>query len=1544
MEIGPYTIERELGRGGMGAVYLGRLAGDPRPYAVKVIHADLAGDPDLLARFEREGKVLERLDHPNLVALRARGHFSGGLWLAMDYVEGESLEERISRGGPLPSPIAGQLLIGVAAGLAHAHRSGILHRDLKPANVLLRSLDGQALVADFGLALPLDLSQHLTQTGEVLGSPGYLAPEQCGLGGGSTPATDVYGLGALLYAILTGQPPLRGRSLIETLDFVLTRRPQPPREFVPDVDPGLEAICLRCLAKEPSERYGDAQEVLEALTSEPTAPASRRRSWVLTLTGAGILGAIAVLFALSLSQGWRAGSPTPVLTPEVSATPLGVAPTPRGTSVAEAIRSGRWRAGHERAEQLEGNEASWARYQLLAGELEATGEEGQDWRDAREAALKAASQETTTWSRVLCALIESLEDPFLGERLSAAELGRLRVSLAQAEGIARVLTPAQEVAILRARAEIAYRFADFGESEQDWSEAVARHRAWLVREPGAWRAEFLGGLIHAAASELSLAFEALLRSDVAARRQGQPWARFALLETRSRWLRTAGRVRSDQAWLSRTVTSAEQAPRSIRVRASLPLAVHLVQEGRSGEAVALLESLAPSPRASARIRLGWLEALARASTEGGGDHARVLSLLSPEALAEASPRQAERLRIARVILLCGLERFEEARALLERLPQNTSQSGALLDLRAAILVGDQARFSAGLRGKAGTIKSRMIRWAELGILDALEPQARLDLSAARQQLVQGFAREPGQLIQELLNGGRWEEALDALELLANDAQVHVQGEFAARWACQIIVRAREDEEPGSERFRTAQARCRSFVRRLEGKTSGATGLLALIEAQGDPPEQSRVQLHRDFVAAKDAQPAWEELHRADLALLEKWKRMALAPSDLAGLENSAAQRWTSHSKGIAARLASLLQPGPPDLLRLSNLAHEAKAKGDRNQQVAIRESIRARYLAGEIKAQPLISILCASAAWAGRLRADRRWHLLEAADLLEPPEEHAHEVLAYLALIEAWCGLPIRAEDLARYRRLESAANVGLGQSKAALEAARPLEFLGTGLTSEVRAGFQCQLGRAEVLAGEAGGLARIRAALELHASPRGYVLLARCSSGEEQALAYQRALGFPIPPAWITSLISEIKAAGHSVVALQRAALPALEARSQDPDCGLRLASALFEADRNRDHALLLWETYGIGSQNTLSRASALPPKVQDSLTRAAAGEFFSLQEQVLVQALQGQFVARAALAADPKRPGHFATIEAATARLASAAARAGDLGDRLRVPLHVHAAFGDLGQLQPERLWQYSDQGAQVLQTYKERGGASLQTPILVAYHHRMRGQFQLAVDVLQEARAGPGKAIPGLLGRATLDLAVNLSDLGDEDKALLACHEAKKSLTDHGDRARAWLLEAQIYLRQNRLDEAASAVQIASDVCPRTKGEQTLGLRAQVCWGRVLLRLGKLREGGMMFSRLSALIQEPTLDPLLVGMITNFSAELDLSLGRFDAALQKAEKCLVIQPASAEAHLVRVEAFVGLGDSDAAKVAAREAIGDVRLSPRDRARVQARLDALP
>ncbi|MGE0711719.1 MAG: protein kinase [Planctomycetota bacterium] len=299
--VGPYRVERELGRGGMGAVYLARRADGAGPaVALKVLGTD-AHDPDDRARFTREAEVLARLEHPNLVRVLAHGRDGAQAWLAMELIEGEPLDRRLKLRGPLPAREAAALIRDLARGLAHAHARGVLHRDIKPGNVLVRASDGQPLLADFGLARRLDVSQHLTQTGAVLGTPGYLAPEQCGQGSGYGPATDVYGLGALLYALLTGSPPCTGTTLIATLANVLEVAPRPPSELAPAPERALDALVLRCLEKDPQARYAAADELAAAL-DRYLAGAARSAS----PRGARVVAGLALLgVALALGVGLR---------------------------------------------------------------------------------------------------------------------------------------------------------------------------------------------------------------------------------------------------------------------------------------------------------------------------------------------------------------------------------------------------------------------------------------------------------------------------------------------------------------------------------------------------------------------------------------------------------------------------------------------------------------------------------------------------------------------------------------------------------------------------------------------------------------------------------------------------------------------------------------------------------------------------------------------------------------------------------------------------------------------------------------------------------------------------------------------------------------------------------------------------------------------------------------------------------------------------------------------------------------------------------------
>ena len=327
----------------MGAVYAARHVSTGARVALKqVLFAD--DGPEASARFEVEVRALAELRHPHVVRLIEAGRDPlGRPWIAMELVEGEGLERLLRREGRLSPPRALALLRPLVAALAHAHEQGVVHRDLKPSNVLLRARDGAPLLTDFGLAKRLDQSQALTQTGEVLGTPGYLAPEQCGVPGEIGPATDVYGLGALLYALLTGRPPCAGATLIDSLRQVIEVPPRPPSELA-EVPPALDALCLRCLAKSPAQRFPDMQ-ALRAALEQAASPA--RRSSPALLAGAALLAALglgALAGAASLGPPREAASPDPSPTQPPAAAPTAPASAassaPLSAQVARALDEG----------------------------------------------------------------------------------------------------------------------------------------------------------------------------------------------------------------------------------------------------------------------------------------------------------------------------------------------------------------------------------------------------------------------------------------------------------------------------------------------------------------------------------------------------------------------------------------------------------------------------------------------------------------------------------------------------------------------------------------------------------------------------------------------------------------------------------------------------------------------------------------------------------------------------------------------------------------------------------------------------------------------------------------------------------------------------------------------------------------------------------------------------------------------------------------------------------------------------------------------------
>jgi eukaryotic-like serine/threonine-protein kinase len=264
---GDYELLEEIARGGMGVVYKARQVGLNRLVALKMILTGGSLPGGAVRRFHREAQAAAALDHPNIVAVHASGQHEGCPYYCMAYVEGDNLREVVRRQG-LPSPEqAVDWLRAVTEAVAFAHRQGIIHRDLKPENVLL-DRQGRPRVTDFGLACQFEAgaADRLTYTGQVLGTPAYMSPEQAlGRHEAVGPATDVYSTGGILYFLLTGQAPFRGRTPTEVLVHVTTQPPTPPREINPQASAALEAVCLRCLEKDPARRYPSAEALGAAL-------------------------------------------------------------------------------------------------------------------------------------------------------------------------------------------------------------------------------------------------------------------------------------------------------------------------------------------------------------------------------------------------------------------------------------------------------------------------------------------------------------------------------------------------------------------------------------------------------------------------------------------------------------------------------------------------------------------------------------------------------------------------------------------------------------------------------------------------------------------------------------------------------------------------------------------------------------------------------------------------------------------------------------------------------------------------------------------------------------------------------------------------------------------------------------------------------------------------------------------------------------------------------------------------------------------------------
>ena len=306
-----YTLLEMLGEGGMGVVWKARQDGLNRLVALKRLRCAGAPTTEALARFHREAESVARLRHANIVQIHEVGEQDGEPYLALEYVGGGSLARKLASGLLQPAQAA-VLVETLARAMHHAHENGIVHRDLKPDNIFLDD-NGTPKIGDFGLAKQLDEASAHTRTGTVLGTPSYMAPEQTASDKSTVgPPADVYALGAILYETLTGRPPFRGPSVLDTLAQVREREAVPPRQLQPNVPRDLQTICLKCLHKEPRRRYDSALALAddlrrfaagEPIQARPVGRLERSLKWMRRKPTQAILAGFIILSPVVLIAG-----------------------------------------------------------------------------------------------------------------------------------------------------------------------------------------------------------------------------------------------------------------------------------------------------------------------------------------------------------------------------------------------------------------------------------------------------------------------------------------------------------------------------------------------------------------------------------------------------------------------------------------------------------------------------------------------------------------------------------------------------------------------------------------------------------------------------------------------------------------------------------------------------------------------------------------------------------------------------------------------------------------------------------------------------------------------------------------------------------------------------------------------------------------------------------------------------------------------------------------------------------------------------------------
>jgi serine/threonine-protein kinase len=328
-----YELETLVGSGGMSSVFCAYDTQLERRVAIKILHERLAGDDEYVERFRHEARSVAQLTHPNIVSVIDRGGDRGREYIVFEFVDGENLKELIVRSAPLPLQRAVELAVAIADGLSFAHKHGLVHRDVKPQNVLL-SENGPVKVTDFGIARSLDVEHGLTQTGTVVGTGEYIAPEQASAGAVS-PATDVYSLGVVLWEMLTGRVPFEGDNFVAVALRHVNEAAPDIRDFRSDIPPRLAAAIDRALQKDPARRFPtmrsfadelraclappaseSATQVIPLAARRPPRERARRRRWPLWFVAIAVLiGVAALVAALVLGGGGITGGSSTGSTP-----------------------------------------------------------------------------------------------------------------------------------------------------------------------------------------------------------------------------------------------------------------------------------------------------------------------------------------------------------------------------------------------------------------------------------------------------------------------------------------------------------------------------------------------------------------------------------------------------------------------------------------------------------------------------------------------------------------------------------------------------------------------------------------------------------------------------------------------------------------------------------------------------------------------------------------------------------------------------------------------------------------------------------------------------------------------------------------------------------------------------------------------------------------------------------------------------------------------------------------------------------------------------